>query len=147
VAGVARSTATTEPTLLELSDPSTKFKNCFHHNYIVTSTLADDGIQWVLIPPRAPHWGGKRESAVPFVKLHLRRVNAHLRTLLAPCEPLCYTLDTENNYLSPAHFLIGRPLATVLDPDLSHIPVGRLGYWKPSRLFFNDSGRNGIRSI
>ncbi|KAH8345409.1 hypothetical protein KR084_001463 [Drosophila pseudotakahashii] len=59
-----------------------------------------------------------------------------MRTLLAQISavinsrPLCYTLDTETNYLSPAHFLIGRPLTTVPDPDLSHIPVGRLGYWQ-----------------
>ncbi|XP_070853475.1 uncharacterized protein [Drosophila suzukii] len=113
------------------------------HKDIVTSTLADDGIQWVLIPPRAPHWGGKWESAVRCVKLHLRRVTGNstltfeqMRTLLAQISavinsrPLCYTSDTEDNYLSPAHFLIGRPLTTVPDPDLSHIPVGRLGYWQ-----------------
>jgi len=111
------------------------------HKDIVTSTLADDGIQWVLIPPRALHWGGKWESAVRCVKLHLRRVTGNstltfeqMRTLLAQIRavinsrPLCYTSDTEDNYLSPAHFLIGRPLTTVPDPDLSHIPVGRLGY-------------------
>jgi len=97
------------------------------HKDIVTSTLADDGIQWVLIPPRAPHWGGKWES-----------VNAHLTDAHLACSnqrsdkftPLWYTSDTKNNYLSPAHFLIGRPLTTVPDPDLSHIPVGRLGYWQ-----------------
>jgi len=113
------------------------------HKDIVTSTLADDGIQWVLIPPRAPHWGGKWESAVRCVKLHLRRVTGNstltfeqMRTLLAQISavinsrPLCYTSDTEGNYLSPAHFLIGRPLTTVPDPDLSHIPMGRLGYWQ-----------------
>jgi len=113
------------------------------HKDIVTSTLADDGIQWVPIPPRAPHWGGKWESAVRCVKLHLRRVTGNstltfeqMRTLLAQISavinsrPLCYTSDTEDNYLSPAHFLIGRPLTTVPDPDLSHIPVGRLGYWQ-----------------
>jgi len=44
--------------------------------------------------------------------------------------PLCYTSDTENNYLSPAHFLISWPFTTVPDPDLSHFPVGRLGYWQ-----------------
>ncbi|XP_070850488.1 uncharacterized protein [Drosophila suzukii] len=48
------------------------------HKDIVTSTLADDGIQWT----------------------------------------------------TTYHFLIGRPLSTVPDPDLSHIPVGRLGYWQ-----------------
>ncbi|XP_070854707.1 uncharacterized protein [Drosophila suzukii] len=77
------------------------------------------------------------------VKLHLRRVTGNstltfeqMRTLLAQISavinsrPLCYTSDTEDNYLSPAHFLIGRPLTTVPDPDLNHIPVGRLGYWQ-----------------
>ncbi|XP_070075755.1 uncharacterized protein [Drosophila takahashii] len=113
------------------------------HKDTVSSTLADDGIQWVLIPPRAPHWGGKWESAVRCVKLHLRRITGNstltfeqMRTLLAQISavinsrPLCHTPDTETNYLSPAHFLIGRPLTTVPDPDLSHIPVGRLGYWQ-----------------
>jgi len=115
------------------------------HKDIVTSTLADDGIQWVLIPPRAAHWGGKRESAVRCVKLHLRQVTGsstltfeQMRTLLAQISavissrPLCYTSDTKDNYLSPAHFLIGRPLTTVPDPDTHthHIPVGRLGYWQ-----------------
>ncbi|XP_065724482.2 uncharacterized protein [Drosophila suzukii] len=96
------------------------------HKDIVTSTEADDGTQWVLIPPRAPHWRGKWESAVRCVKLHLRRVTGNstltfeqMRTLLA-----------QDNYLSPAHFLIGRPITTVPDHDLSHIPVGRLGYWQ-----------------
>jgi len=82
-------------------------------------------------------------SAVRCVKLHLRRVTGNstltfeqMRTLLAQIRavinsrPLCYTSDTEDNYLSPGHFLIGRPLTTVPDPDLSHIPVGRLGYWQ-----------------
>ncbi|XP_041450363.1 uncharacterized protein LOC121404628 [Drosophila obscura] len=44
------------------------------HTNLITLTLADDGIQWVFIPPRAPHWGGKWESAVRSVKLHFRRV-------------------------------------------------------------------------
>jgi hypothetical protein len=44
------------------------------HTDLVTRTLADDGIQWIFIPPHAPHWGGKWESAVRSVKLHLRRV-------------------------------------------------------------------------
>ncbi|XP_033250921.1 uncharacterized protein LOC117189948 [Drosophila miranda] len=29
------------------------------HTDLVTHTLADDGIQWVFIPPGSPHWGGK----------------------------------------------------------------------------------------
>ncbi|KAH8256294.1 hypothetical protein KR032_004134 [Drosophila birchii] len=59
-----------------------------------------------------------------------------MRTLLAQISavvnsrPLCHTPDTDTTYLSPAHFLIGRPLTTVPDPDVTHIPVGRLGYWQ-----------------
>ncbi|XP_044313395.1 uncharacterized protein LOC123037341 [Drosophila rhopaloa] len=56
--------------------------------------------------------------------------DAHTSCAVINSRPFCYTPDTETNYLSPAHFLIGRPLTTVPDPDLSHIPVGRLGYWQ-----------------
>ncbi|XP_041450132.1 uncharacterized protein LOC121404545 [Drosophila obscura] len=114
------------------------------HTNLITHTMADEGIQWVFIPPRAPHWGGKWESAVRSVKLHLRRVIGsstltfaeQMRTLLAQVSavvnsrPLCYTPDTEVNYLSPAHFLIGRPYTAIPEADLDHIPVGRLGYWQ-----------------
>ncbi|XP_046868719.1 uncharacterized protein LOC124461206 [Drosophila willistoni] len=109
----------------------------------VRNALANDGIQWVFIPPHAPHWGGKWESAVRCVKLHIRRVIGkstltyeQMRTLLAQVSavvnsrPLCYNSDTDINYLSPAHFLIGRPLTTIPEADLGHIPVGRLGYWQ-----------------
>ncbi|XP_046869279.1 uncharacterized protein LOC124461907 [Drosophila willistoni] len=109
----------------------------------VRNALANDGIQWVFIPPHAPHWGGKWESAVRCVKLPIRRVIGkstltyeQMRTLLAQVSavvnsrPLCYNSDTDTNYLSPAHFLIGRPLTTIPEADLGHIPVGRLGYWQ-----------------
>lgn len=124
-------------------DEMQKLLSSPQHTDVVTSTLADEGIKWILIPPRAPHWGGKWESAVRCVKLHLRRVIGNstltleqMRTLLAQISavinsrPLCYTSDTEVNYLSPAHFLIGRPFTTLPDPDLSHLPAGRLGYWQ-----------------
>ncbi|KAH8313484.1 hypothetical protein KR067_006894 [Drosophila pandora] len=113
------------------------------HKDQIVNTLADEGIQWTFIPPRAPHWGGKWESAVRCVKLHLRRVIGNttltyeqMRTLLAQISavvnsrPLCYTSDTDDSYLSPAHFLIGRPFTTIPEADLGHIPVGRLGYWQ-----------------
>jgi len=38
VASVGRSKVTTEQTLLELGDPPTKYKNCFHHSNIRTSS-------------------------------------------------------------------------------------------------------------
>ncbi len=44
------------------------------HNIAVLRALADEGINCNFIPPHAPHWGGKWESAVHSVKLHLHRV-------------------------------------------------------------------------
>ncbi len=108
------------------------------NNNTVLKALADEGINWNFIPPHAPHWGGKCKSAVRSVKLHLHRVIGKnvltfekMHTLLAQIEtvvnsrPLFSTSDTEVNYLSPAHFLIGRQYTTVLEGDLSHEP-----YWQ-----------------
>ena len=32
--------------------------------------------------------------------------------------------------LTPGHFLICAPLTAIPDPDLSHVPVSRLGRWQ-----------------
>ncbi|XP_052855109.1 uncharacterized protein LOC128263876 [Drosophila gunungcola] len=44
--------------------------------------------------------------------------------------PLCYTPDTDLTYLSPAHYLIGRPFTTVPEGDLTHLPINRMDYWQ-----------------
>nr|XP_043067308.1 uncharacterized protein LOC122321443 [Drosophila bipectinata] len=114
-----------------------------NHRDLVSQTLADEGINWVFIPPYAPHWGGKWESSVRSVKLHLRRIIGNtiltfeqMHTLLAQISavvnsrPLYYTPDTDVTYLSPAHMLIGRSFTTIPEGDLSHIPENRLDYWQ-----------------
>ncbi|XP_044574182.1 uncharacterized protein LOC123258378, partial [Drosophila ananassae] len=113
------------------------------HKDRVSQTLADEGIKWVFIPPYAPHWGGKWESSVRSVKLHLRRVIGNtiltfeqMHTLLAQISavvnsrPLYYTPDTDVTYLSPAHLLIGRSFTTIPEGDMSHIQENRLDYWQ-----------------
>ncbi|XP_046868538.1 uncharacterized protein LOC124460991 [Drosophila willistoni] len=80
------------------------------HNNKIAEALSIEGINWKFIPPHAPHWGGKWESAVRSVKLHL-----HV------------------GYLSPAHMLIGRPYTTVPDGDLDQVPANRLDYWQQSQ--------------
>ncbi|XP_041452039.1 uncharacterized protein LOC121405436 [Drosophila obscura] len=113
------------------------------HQHTVAQSLANDGIKWSFIPPHSPHWGGKWESSVRSVKLHLRRVVGkttltfeQMQTLIVQISavvnsrPLCYTPDTDLTYLSPAHFLIGRPFTTIPEGDLSHLPINRLDYWQ-----------------
>ncbi|XP_068143648.1 uncharacterized protein [Drosophila tropicalis] len=113
------------------------------HNDVVSKALSDQGIKWNFIPPYSPHWGGKWESAVRSVKLHLRRVIGtnvltfeQMHTLLSQIEsvvnsrPLCTASDTEIAYLSPAHFLIGRTYTAVPEDGYLQIPTNRLSYWQ-----------------
>lgn len=113
------------------------------HNIIIMHALAKEGIKWNFIPPYSPHWGGMWESAVRSVKLHLKRVVGatvltfeQMRTLLAQIEavvnsrPLTPTSDTQTNYLSPSHFLIGRPTTMVPEGNLTNININRLDYWQ-----------------
>ncbi|XP_070132577.1 uncharacterized protein [Drosophila bipectinata] len=122
-----------------------------NHRDLVSQTLADEGINWVFIPPNAPHWGGKWESSVRSVKLHLRRIIGNtiltfeqMHTLLAQISavvnsrPLYYTPDTDVTCLSPAHLLIGRSFTTIPEGDLSHIPENRLDYWQGVQALYQE---------
>ncbi|XP_046869381.1 uncharacterized protein LOC124462029 [Drosophila willistoni] len=125
------------------------------HNNKIAEALSIEGINWNFIPPHAPQWGGKWESAVRSVKLHLHRVIGHavltfeqMHTLLTQVEavinsrPLCATSDTDVEYLSPAHMLIGRPYTTVPDGDLDLVPANRLDYWQQSQAMLQGFWKN-----
>ncbi|XP_031638197.1 uncharacterized protein LOC116350532 [Contarinia nasturtii] len=83
------------------------------------------GTEWKFITPSAPHEGGIWEAAVKQMKHHLKRVIGvqkysfqGITALLAGVEaclnsrPLCKLSDDPDDQkpLTPAHFLIGRPL-------------------------------------
>jgi hypothetical protein len=99
------------------------------------------GISWHFIPAHSPHFGGLWESGVRSAKFHLKRIagNALLNfeemyTLILQIEailnsrPLCPLSTDPNdlNPLSPAHFLIGRPILTLPDPDVTELPESKL---------------------
>lgn len=111
----------------------------------ITSFCANNNIQWHMIPPKAPHFGGLWEAAVKVAKrqLHRQLGNAllsfeNMSTVLTQIEacmnsrPL--TPMTENPddlaILTPAHFLIGSSLSALPDADLAHIPTNRLNHYQ-----------------
>lgn len=111
----------------------------------ILENLSTVSCQWHFIAPSSPHMGGLWESAVKSMKHHFRRIVANssldyeqATTLLAQIEatlnsrPLCKLSDDpfDSTYLTPGHFLIGEPLTTLPDPDLSDIKLNRLDRWQ-----------------
>ena len=104
------------------------FQKFSSENKTIVDNLHSRGIQWHFNPPAAPHFGGLWEAAVKSMKHHLRRVIGdhtltfeELSTLVSGVEaclnsrPLVPLSDdpTDLNSLTPAHFLIGRPILSL----------------------------------
>ncbi|RVE44041.1 hypothetical protein evm_011339 [Chilo suppressalis] len=107
----------------------------------IVNYASSQGIKFSFIPPYAPHFGGLWEAGVKSCKYHLRRVigNAHLTfeeftTMLAQIEALLnsrpltpFSSDpTDMSPLTPAHFLIGRPLTAPTCTNLKDRPMHRV---------------------
>lgn len=100
---------------------------------------------WKFIPPNSPHWGGLWEAGIKSTKYHIRRIvgNTHLTfeelsTVLAQIEailnsrPICPLSNDPSDLtcLTPGHFLIGEPLTSYPERDVSKIPENRLSFWQ-----------------
>lgn len=111
----------------------------------VVTALIKDGTQWHFIPPHAPHFGGLWEAGVKSTKHHLKRILGETRiqhqpfnTMLTQIEavlnsrPLCpLTADPDDlQVLTPGHFLIGRPLNVLPEPDYRFIKQNRLNHYQ-----------------
>ena len=103
------------------------------------------GIVWHFNPPLSPHFGGIWEAAVKSCKHHLRRVLGtkiltfeEFNTLLIEVESILNSrpiglISADPNdptALTPAHFLIGRPLTMIPQPDFTSVPENRLSSWR-----------------
>ncbi|XP_055645555.1 uncharacterized protein LOC129782211 [Toxorhynchites rutilus septentrionalis] len=107
----------------------------------IATALANEEIQWNMIPPRAPNFGGLWEAAVKVAKKHLLRqlgstslLHEDLITILSQVEsamnsrPLVPLSEDPNDFeaLTPGHFLVGSQLQALPYPDMKDVPVNRL---------------------
>lgn len=134
-----------------LSDNGTNFIGASNElrallqNADLASSIADEGIEFSFTPPYSPHFNGIAEAAVRSTKNHLTKLLKHanftyeeLYTSLTQIEsilnsrPLTPLSDDPLDYcaLTPAHFLIGRPLLSLPHPPLTDIDATRLDHYK-----------------
>ncbi|GAB0096412.1 Aspartic peptidase domain superfamily [Sergentomyia squamirostris] len=111
----------------------------------LTNECSIKGIRFHFMPPRSPHHGGLHEAAVKALKHHLLRevgttiltfeelatVAAQIEAILnsRPLTPLSDYAD-EPPVLTPAHFLVGKPLNVLPAHDFTHVPPNRLTRWQ-----------------
>ena len=110
----------------------------------ITDSTSSRLVDWKLIPPHSPHFGGLWETGVKSSKHHFKRsINGQiftfeeLSTLTAQIEavlnshPLCILDDSpDSSYLTPGHFLIGRSFISFPVHDFSDVPSNRLNRWQ-----------------
>ncbi|XP_030757297.1 uncharacterized protein LOC115883123 [Sitophilus oryzae] len=107
--------------------------------------LSTREIEWKFIPPNSPHWGGLWEAGIKSVKSHLHKIVGssvltfeELTTVLAQIEailnsrPLCPVSADPLDFscLTPSHFLIGEPLMSFPERDVTDVQENRLNHWQ-----------------
>ncbi|GFY19008.1 integrase catalytic domain-containing protein [Trichonephila clavipes] len=108
--------------------------------------FVSENIDWKFIPPKSPHFGGLWEAGVKSVKHNLKRaiVNLHFtfeefETIMIQVEGILknsrpqtpLSSDADNfDVLTPGHFLIGRPITSIPEPNLIDVNENRLSRWE-----------------
>ncbi|GFU63498.1 integrase catalytic domain-containing protein [Trichonephila clavipes] len=114
-------------------------------DHTLAEFLTNESIEWNFIPSRSPNHGGLWEAGVKAFKFHLKRVvgNAHLTleeliTILCeieavlnsrPLTPLTSNFD-DFEALTPGHFLVGRPLTSIVEAQITNINENQLSRWE-----------------
>ncbi|GFX70216.1 integrase catalytic domain-containing protein [Trichonephila clavipes] len=121
-------------------DANIELKKMFHlvckPDEALASYMASEGIDWKFLPPRALNFGGLWKARVKSFKFYLKRVVGNIRltyeeflTVIIqikgmlnsrPLVSLSSDLD-DLNVLTPFHFLIGRSITSIVEPDLTNL--------------------------
>ncbi|XP_058828363.1 uncharacterized protein LOC131688207 [Topomyia yanbarensis] len=116
----------------------------------IISEVADSVMEFRFIPAKTPNFGGFWEAAVKSMKQHLQRTIGlkilcpdELQTVFVQIEsclnsrPLTPLSNDPSDFeaLTPAHFLIQRPLTVVPEPALKEVPASRLSRWQQAQEF------------
>ncbi|GFV76076.1 integrase catalytic domain-containing protein [Trichonephila clavipes] len=111
----------------------------------LSSYLSSKGISWNFMPPRAPNFGGLWEAGVKSFKFYLKRAVGNLKMTLEefltiitqiegilnsrPITSLSEDID-DLEVLTPGHFLIGRPITSISEPNLLDKTENTLSRWQ-----------------
>ncbi|GBM61894.1 hypothetical protein AVEN_239158-1 [Araneus ventricosus] len=114
-------------------------------NETLANYLCSEAIQWKFIPPRSPNFGGLWEAGVKSFKHHLHRTLTNCKITIEEFEtiviriegilnsrPLIPLSDNINEYevLTPRHFIIGRPITAIPEPEILDFSDNRLSRWQ-----------------
>lgn len=115
------------------------------HTQIVNGFASNHRITWHFTPHVAPHYDGLGEASVKLFKHHFQRVVGdtlftfeELNTFVIEVEGVLNSrpitsLSSDPNgllVLTPAHYLIGRPITSLPEGDFSVVSTNRLSTWK-----------------
>lgn len=144
------------------SDNATNFRGAHHElnslfeqfrNQQAIDTIDDfcrtREIEWHFIPPDAPELGGLWEAAVKSAKTHLKRIVGNVKLTFEELSTVLVEIGAVLNsrplfavsndpadplVITPAHYLIGRPLTSIPEPSLENAKATRLTRWQHLQL-------------
>nr|XP_034831557.1 uncharacterized protein LOC117988517 [Maniola hyperantus] len=110
----------------------------------VENFCATNLIKFKFIPGYSPEFGGLWEAGVKSVKSHFKRVVGdlcltfeELYTVVTQIEAVLNSRPllpmsqdvSDMAYLTPGHFLIGAPITSFPETDLTNVNINRLKFW------------------
>ncbi|XP_055522879.1 uncharacterized protein LOC129717060 [Wyeomyia smithii] len=129
------------------SDNATNFRGAHHELNELFRQFRSQ--QSHFIPPDAPEFGGLWEAAVKSAKTHLKRIIGNVRLTFEELTTVMVEIEAVMNsrplfsvsndsadptVITPAHYLIGRPLTAIPEPSLEDIKATRLTRWQHLQL-------------